>query len=183
MDRPLRLTSIRFAPPPPTTRSAFLASLVSPFLSYPSQNLPSWLHPAPPPPQTLQEILLTTRGLIQHIDRFGIFDTQRTGVRLENRRGGDEDEVELVLQLKERGRLFLKAGTEVGGGEGGGVSIQVYPDLMQDVILICLQNITARVRNALGGGETLEGQASIGTKTKSAYSVNLSWPLKGELVN
>jgi hypothetical protein len=38
----------------------------------------------------------------------------------------------------------------------------------------CVQNITARLRNALGGGETLEGQASIGTKTKSAYSVSSS---------
>jgi len=45
-----------------------------------------------------------------------------SAVRLENKRGGDSDEVELVLALKERGRLFLKAGTEVGGGEGGGVS-------------------------------------------------------------
>lgn len=36
------------------------------------------------------------------------------------------DEVELVLGLKERGRLFLKAGTEVGGGEGGGVSLWVH---------------------------------------------------------
>jgi outer membrane protein insertion porin family len=45
-----------------------------------------------------------------------------SAVRLENKRGGDQDEVELVLALKERGRFFLKAGTEVGGGEGGGVS-------------------------------------------------------------
>jgi len=48
---------------------------------------------------------------------------QRTGVRLEHTPGGDEDEVELVLGLRERGRMFLKAGTEVGGGEGGGVSL------------------------------------------------------------
>lgn len=40
-----------------------------------------------------------------------------------------------------------------------------------------LQNITARLRNALGGAETLEGQASVGTKTKSAYSVSLTTPL------
>lgn len=46
----------------------------------------------------------------------------RIGVRLEPKRGGDPDEVEMVLGLKERGRLFFKAGTEVGGGEGGGVS-------------------------------------------------------------
>lgn len=41
------------------------------------------------------------------------------------------------------------------------------------------QNITARLRNALGGGESLEGQASVGTKTKSAYSISLSTPLFG----
>ena len=123
MDRPLRLSSIRLAPPPPTTRTTFLASLISPFLT-PSTSayLPTWLNPSSPPPQTLHDVLLTTRAMIQHIDRFGIFDMGKTGVRLENKRGGDEDEVELVLSLKERGRLFLKAGTEVGGGEGGGVS-------------------------------------------------------------
>lgn len=57
-----------------------------------------------------------------HLDRFGIFDIAASGVRLQPVRGGDVDEVELVLGLRERGRLFLKAGTEVGGGEGGGVS-------------------------------------------------------------
>ena len=44
------------------------------------------------------------------------------GVRLEPKRGGDGDEVELVLGLRERGRFFLKSGTEVGGGEGEAVS-------------------------------------------------------------
>ncbi|ORX38854.1 surface antigen-domain-containing protein [Kockovaella imperatae] len=158
MDRPLRLTSIRLVPPPPTTRTNFLASLISPFLAPPSPHLPPWLHVAPPPPRTLHEVLLTTRAMMQHIDKFGVFDMEKSGVRLENRRGGDDDEVELVLSLRERSRLFLKAGTEVGGGEGGG-------------------NITARLRNALGGGETLEGQASIGTKTKSAYQASLTTPL------
>ena len=80
------------------------------------------MHPAPPPPKNLHEILLTTKALVQHIERFGIYDMDRCGVRLEPRRGGEADEVELVLALREKGRLFLKAGTEVGGGEGGGVS-------------------------------------------------------------
>ena len=48
---------------------------------------------------------------------------ENSNVRLENKRGGDADEIELVLALKERGRLFLKAGTEVGANEGGGVSL------------------------------------------------------------
>lgn len=65
---------------------------------------------------------MTTKALIAHIDQYGVFDTARTDVRLESALNGNEDDVELVLGLKERGRVFLKAGTEVGGGEGGGVS-------------------------------------------------------------
>lgn len=61
-----------------------------------------------------------------HIDKFGVYDIATSTVRLENKRGGDPDEVELVLGLRERGRLFLKAGTEVGGGEGGGVSYMFH---------------------------------------------------------
>jgi outer membrane protein insertion porin family len=60
--------------------------------------------------------------MVGYLERFGVWDMNKSGVRLEHKRGGDDDEVELVLRLHERGRLFLKAGTEVGGGEGGGVS-------------------------------------------------------------
>jgi outer membrane protein insertion porin family len=92
--------------------------------------MPEWLNPAPAAPgasasagaSTLHDVLLSTRALVAHLERFGVYDTERSSVRLQPVRGGDEDEVELVLGLRERGRLFLKAGTEVGGGEGGGVS-------------------------------------------------------------
>ena len=117
----MRLTSIRLAPSPPSTRSSFLSSLLSPFVG--TSHLPQWLNPAPPPPTNLHEVLLTTRSLISHIDKFGVFDIDHSAVRLDNKPGGDGDEVELVLGLKERGRLFLKAGTEVGANEGGGVSV------------------------------------------------------------
>ncbi|WWC59344.1 uncharacterized protein I303_101896 [Kwoniella dejecticola CBS 10117] len=157
MNRPLRLTSIRLAPPPKTTRPGFLNSLLSPFISS-SSSKPSFLNPAPPAPTNLHEILLSTKSLIAHLNEFGIYDMDRVGVRFEPKRGGDADEVEMVLRLREKGRLFLKAGTEVGGGEGGG-------------------NVTARIRNVFGGAESLEGNASIGTKTKSAYQVSLSTPL------
>lgn len=71
---------------------------------------------------TLHDVLLSTRALVAHLDKFGIYDMDRATIKLQPVRGGDLDEVELVLGLRERGRLFLKAGTEVGGGEGGGVS-------------------------------------------------------------
>ncbi|KAI9636477.1 putative mitochondrion protein [Dioszegia hungarica] len=158
MDRPLRLTSIRLSPAPPVSRTSFLQSLLSPFLSSSSSQsswVPKWLSPAP---TTLHDVLLSTKALVAHLDRFGVYDMERSSVKLQPVRGGDLDEVELVLGLRERGRLFLKAGTEVGGGEGGG-------------------NITARIRNALGGAETLEVNASLGTKTKSAYQASLTTPV------
>jgi outer membrane protein insertion porin family len=114
-------------------------------------------------------VLLSTRALVAHLDKFGVYDMGRTTLKLQPVRGGDLDEVELVLGLRERGRLFLKAGTEVGGGEGGGVSGSI---LCRGMILIA-QNVTARIRNALGGAETVEINASLGTKTKSAYQASL----------
>lgn len=140
MDRPLRLTSVRLSPAPPVSRTSFLQSLVTPFLSSSSPQsswLPTWMKPAQPSSTpsssfgrtpysseetTLHDVLLSTRALVGHFDKFGVYDMDRATIKLQPVRGGDLDEVELVLGLREKGRLFLKAGTEVGGGEGGGVS-------------------------------------------------------------
>lgn len=43
-------------------------------------------------------------------------------MKLEPAKGGVIGDVDLVLGIREKGRVFLKAGTEVGGGEGGFVS-------------------------------------------------------------
>jgi outer membrane protein insertion porin family len=120
MERPMRLTSIRLSPAPPTSRTSFLNNLLAPFMG--ATGLPAWLHPTPPPPGTLHEILLSTKALVAHVDQLGVFDMERVGIRLESAPSGDPNEVELVLALRERGRLFLKAGTEFGSNEGGGVS-------------------------------------------------------------
>ncbi|WOO83756.1 SAM50-like protein SPAC17C906 [Vanrija pseudolonga] len=156
MGAPLRLTSIRLAPPPPTTRTGFLSTLLAPFLG--GSRLPDCVTGAPPPPQSLHEILLSTKALVQHIDQLNVFDMERVGIRLEPSPSGNPADVEMLLTLREKGRLFLKAGTEFGSNEGGG-------------------NVTARIRNAFGGAESLEFNASLGTKTKSAYQATLSTPL------
>ncbi len=137
MDHPLHLSSIRIPNPPRNMRSSFLNSLISPFLSSSPGVLPSFLNPAPTfhatstssfssaieqrPPQTLHEILLTSKTLASHLRSFDIF-TPDIDITLEPARGGALGDVDLVLGLRERGRLFIKGGTEVGGGEGGAVS-------------------------------------------------------------
>jgi outer membrane protein insertion porin family len=76
------------------------------------------------PPKTLHEILYTTKMLTTHLRRFDIFQDQ-IDVKLEPAKGGVIGDVDLVLGIREKGRVFLKAGTEVGGGEGGFVSSDV----------------------------------------------------------
>lgn len=59
---------------------------------------------------------------MQHVDQLNVFDMERVRIRLEPSPSGEPNEVELVLGLREKGRVFLKAGTEFGANEGGGVS-------------------------------------------------------------
>lgn len=162
MDHPLHLASVRLSPSLRHTRSGFLASLIAPFIS-PSEAYPfspRFIDPAAnlaTPPGTLHEVLLTTKHLVNHLRRFDIF-ADHIDIKLEPARGGAIGDVDLVLGLREKGRLFLKAGTEVGGGEGGA-------------------NVTGRLRNLFGGAESLEINASFGTKTKHAYQATLATPL------
>ncbi|KAG7548988.1 hypothetical protein FFLO_03101 [Filobasidium floriforme] len=164
MDHPLHISSIRIPNPPRVTRPGFLNSLISPFISKPSTSPLSipWLNPAttsgaPNPPQTLHEILLTTKAMAAHLRGFDIFHDD-VDVKFQPAEGGAVGDVDLVLGVREKGRLFLKGGTEIGGGEGGA-------------------NATARLRNVFGGAETVEFNATYGTKTKSAYQLALSTPL------
>jgi len=128
MDHPLHISSIRIPNPPRITRSGFLNALTSPFISRPSTSSLSipWLNPAtssgaPNPPQTLHEILLTTKAMAAHLRAFDIFHDD-IDVKFQPAEGGAVGDVDLVLAVREKGRLFLKGGTEIGGGEGGAVS-------------------------------------------------------------
>jgi outer membrane protein insertion porin family len=124
MERPLRLASIRFTPLPSHTRPGFLSALMTPFLSPPSPHLPAFLNPAPlqDSPKSLHEILITTKGIVEHLRRFDTFH-EDIKVELRPKRGAEEGDLELCLGLREKGRVMIKAGTEVGAGEAGGVSI------------------------------------------------------------
>jgi len=44
-----------------------------------------------------------------------------------------------------------------------------------------LQSVTAHIRNAFGGAETVEANLSLGTKTRRAYQASFSLPLSPSL--
>lgn len=67
-------------------------------------------------------------------------------------------DVAVYYSVKERSRLFAKTGTDLGNAEGS-----AYANLQW--------------RNVLGGAETLDVNASVGTRTRSSYSVTLDTPV------
>lgn len=74
--------------------------------------------------------------LTTHLRRFDIFQDQ-IDVKLEPAKGGVIGDVDLVLGIREKGRVFLKAGTEVGGGEGGFVRCPRFRGELQLTFFHC----------------------------------------------
>jgi outer membrane protein insertion porin family len=67
-------------------------------------------------------------------------------------------DLSVYYQAQERGRYTVKTGTEVGHSEGSATA---------DI----------QFRNLFGGAESLSGHASLGTRTKSAYSALFDTPI------
>ncbi|PWN25680.1 hypothetical protein BDZ90DRAFT_281493 [Jaminaea rosea] len=169
---PLRLSSIRLIG---TThvRPSFLSHLCAPYISQPTalQRLlgvgpssSSSSHPLPAPGErtTLRELLALSARLAEQLDRLDLF--RGVDVTLLPSASADsphsKEETDIVIQLAEAPRFWLKSSSDVGNGEGS-VSLQ------------------GRVRNLFGGGEKLEGSYEVGTRTRSALNATLSAPVAG----
>ncbi|GAA5899940.1 SAM complex subunit SAM50 [Sporobolomyces salmoneus] len=167
LDAPLRLNSIRFLGAT-NTRPSFLSRVVAPYLTpIPTPSFLSANFPSPPPPseQTLKSLLKTTRDLTETLEKFDIFrpgSIEPTLVQCDSVLSG-KDEVDLVFNVKEQSKYFLRTATDVGDGEGNATG-------------------TAKIRNAFGGGETIEGNVSFGTRTKSAFQVKFDTPVNASAV-
>ena len=133
------------------TRPSFLKWLLDPQLA-----------PAQSEESTFADVLRATKNMTRNLMETDIF----AGVvpRLEASRDplARPGDLALVLQARPRGRFFLKTATELGDQEGS-VSLQM------------------RLRNALGGAETLEAAMSSGLRTRLAGHVLLGLPLTSDL--
>ncbi|KAL8276648.1 hypothetical protein RQP46_010916 [Phenoliferia psychrophenolica] len=147
------------------TRPSFLRSLFTPFL--PSVPSHSYLSPPSPSsddkdkdrkPQTLRSLLNTTRNLSGLLNQFDIFSEVDASLEASPSVLAENDDVDIVLRVKEASRYFLRTATDIGDGEGNATA-------------------TARIRNAFGGAEMLEGNLAFGTRTKSAFQLRLDTPL------
>ncbi|MCJ1310761.1 hypothetical protein MMC25_004428 [Agyrium rufum] len=132
------------------TRKGFLQRVFDPILSSNQDR-----------PYTLAEAI---REVSIGADKLHAFDIFHQPISLFLERPSKTDpsstptDFDFYLTVKEKSRIVLKTGTDVGNAEGS-----AYGNLLW--------------RNVFGGAETLNLNASLGTRTRSAYQANFETPI------
>ncbi|KAH8808579.1 mitochondrial outer membrane protein, partial [Xylogone sp. PMI_703] len=146
---PVTISSIRLIGPTHTRRS-FLDRVFNPVLSANRDE-----------PYTLAEAL---QAVGSAADKLRKFDIYHEGISMFVDRPDQTDpnstvtDIDIFLTARERSRILLKTGTDIGNAEGS-----AYGNLL--------------LRNIFGGAESLNLNASAGTRTRSAYQATFDTPL------
>ncbi|KAK3070181.1 hypothetical protein LTR53_010903 [Teratosphaeriaceae sp. CCFEE 6253] len=147
--KPVTISSIRVLGAT-HTRHGFLERLFHPVLSHNRQGS-----------YTLQEALQELGGAVDKLNRLGIFQQPiSTYIDTPDQTDASTTPTDhaVFITAKERGRYTIKTGTEAGTAEGSAY-------------------VNAQLRNIFGGAESLNAHASLGTRTRSAYSANFDTPV------
>ncbi|CAG8948390.1 unnamed protein product [Penicillium salamii] len=134
----------------PHTRRSFLERSLNPLLSANKGR-----------PYTLAEALREVSATADKLSRFDLFH-QPISVYLDESKGQNGmRNIDVYLATREKSRVLLKTGTDLGNAEGS-----AYGNLLW--------------RNVFGGAETLNLNASLGTRTRSAYQAAFETPILGD---
>lgn len=131
------------------TRRGFLEKVVQPLLDKSAKG-----------GLTLDTALSELKGTSDTLHRFGIFQPN-INVYLDKKTSGKGDrvtELDALLSVVERPRILFTTGTDFGSSEQSGYLNLTYG-------------------NVFGGAESLNGYASVGTRTRSAYELNFQMPV------
>ena len=134
----------------PNTRRGFLERIFRPLLSVNRDR-----------PYTQSELLGEVGKRAQQLSRFGIYQEP---ISLFFDKPPKEDpnttptDIAVFLSVKEKGRVSAKTGTDLGNAEGSAYA-------------------NVQWRNLFGGAETLDVNASLGTRTRSAYQAAFDTPV------
>ncbi|KAI1644661.1 outer membrane protein, OMP85 family [Daldinia loculata] len=133
------------------TREPFLAPLFQPLLND-SRNAD----------YTLADMLDQVSGAVEKLQKFDIF---HPNILFHLSRPPHLDpsstptDLDISLRVREKSRLLLKTGTDLGNTEGSAYGSMLW-------------------RNIFGGAESLSLNASAGTRTRSAYSAEFATPIQ-----
>ncbi|KAI9670436.1 MAG: hypothetical protein M1829_004759 [Trizodia sp. TS-e1964] len=132
------------------TRKSFLQRILNPVLS-----------PSNGTPYTLTEALKAVSGCANNLNRFDIFHApislyiDRSDATASST---GPNEIDVFFSVREKSRYLIKTGTDLGNTEGS-----AYGNILW--------------RNIFGGAESLSLNASLGTRTRSAYSLGFQAPI------
>ncbi|KAI9830561.1 MAG: hypothetical protein M1826_004587 [Phylliscum demangeonii] len=137
----------------PRTRRSFLETVVKPMLSA-SRDAP----------YTLAEALAAVSAGASRLQKFDIFHTP-VSIFIDRPpptdAGSTPTDLAIYYSVREKSRLLLKTGTDLGNTEGS-----AYGNVLW--------------RNVLGGAETVSVSAALGTRTRSAYSLAFETPVQAD---
>ncbi|KXT18060.1 hypothetical protein AC579_4553 [Pseudocercospora musae] len=135
------------------TRHAFLERIFNPLLTRNRKNEAYY---------TLREALTAISKAVDQLNRLDIFQ-QPISTYIDKAEPSDPSttptDYAVFVSAKERGRYTIKTGTEAGTAEGSAY-------------------VQATLRNIFGGGERLNGNASLGTRTRETYSATFDTPIR-----
>ena len=129
------------------TRPSFLSWLLKPHLSTADAEL-----------STFSDVLKATSSITRKMLETDVFASVIPKIEAYDDPTARPGDLALVLQTRQRGRFFLKTATELGDQDGS-VTLQM------------------RLRNALGGAETVEAALSSGLRTRLAGHIALGAPV------
>ncbi|KAK5017645.1 hypothetical protein LTR60_001848 [Cryomyces antarcticus] len=146
---PVTISSVQVLHAPHTRRS-FLERIFNPLLSSNQDG-----------PYTLQDALKEVSIAADKLNRFDIFHPP-VSVYIDKPDKSDPStsptDLAVFVSAKEKSRYTIKTGTEAGSSEGS-----AYLNVL--------------LRNIFGGAESLNAQASLGTRTRSSYSAFFDTPV------
>ncbi|KAI4184179.1 MAG: hypothetical protein LQ346_006153, partial [Caloplaca aetnensis] len=132
------------------TRPGFLKRIIDPLLSANRDR-----------PYTLAEALRETQYATDKLSRHGIFH-EPISISIDRPDRTDPSstptDVDIYISLREKGRVAFRTGTEAGNTEGSAFT-NLY------------------LRNIFGGAESLSLNASLGTRTRTAYQATFEAPI------
>ncbi|KAJ9641248.1 hypothetical protein H2204_002926 [Knufia peltigerae] len=133
----------------PNTRHGFLKGVVKPLLSANRDR-----------PYTQSELIHEVAKTADKLNKFGIY--KECSVFIDKPPQTDPattpTDVAVYYSVKEKSRILAKTGTDLGNAEGSAYA-------------------NVEWRNILGGAETLDLNASIGTRTRSSYQATFDTPV------
>lgn len=86
------------------------------------------------PHSTFRDVLDTTTAISRTLAATGIFRSH--SVRIQPAEDGSDAHVDLVYDVHERGRFFIKTSTELGNGEGNAASILPFLSPCTHAVLV-----------------------------------------------